>query len=889
MMTTEEYRKWSLSLGLSEQTYTIIEQIRNSQPSRRVGGHAGNVSGRYPSKKMGMVIQFESHRNELAGIYEMEYDSSVLEYYDQPPKIKLLYSSKNGRQVGVLHTADFFVIRSYSAGWEEWKTVDSLKQLTLKMPSRYVVNSNGNWRCPPGEEFAESVGLYYRLRVDTEINWKLQRNLYFLSDYLSEKSDIVPIERVGEIVKIVSQNPGILLSDLLSLSINHDEIYKLIASEKIYIDLSSFALATSPEIIPVYLDKFSCEALTKANTNSRYNQRTDKSNGIKVGESGIWDGKLWHIINIGETEISLLSSGSKIIQLPESEFKQLIDKGDFLSRDASMNSDSDIYEYFKNASETDCIEASRRYQIIAPYLQGEKVNFPVPSRTFFRWVSSWRQAETEYGYGYLGLLPQKKLRGNRNTKLPDATQKLMDEFIASDYESLKQKGKFAAYCAFKKACDLQGVMTPSYQTFVININKKPNYEQKLKRQGKRVAYESEPFYWSLELTTPRHGDRPFEICHIDHTQLDIELVSSRNSINLGRPWATFLTDAYSRRILAIYLTFDPPSYRSCMMILRECVRRHGRLPQTLVVDGGKEFQSIYFEKLLAAYCCTKKTRPAAKPRFGSVCERIFGSANTMFIHNLQGNTQITRNIRGMTTSVNPRNLAIWTISSLYQNLCDWAYEFYDNKEHPALSISPKEAFTAGLFQTGLRSHKIITYDDSFRIFTLPTTAKGTAKVIPNNGVKINNIYYWHNSFRSSDVEKTQVSVRYDPFNIGVAYTYVKGQWLTCISQYYSSLAGHTEREIMVASVELRKQYKNSSKKFSVTASDLAEFLNQAEQQEVVLLQRMRDIETKEILSTIDPGIDQEISPIQSELLIEKKVVSSPDINTEEIKPYEEFW
>jgi len=71
---------------------------------------------------------------------------------------------------------------------------------------------------------------------------------------------------------------------------------------------------------------------------------------------------------------------------------------------------------------------------------------------------------------------------------------------------------------------------------------------------------------------------------------------------------------------------------------------------------------------------------------------------------------MTRNARGMTTSVNPRNLAIWTISSLYQNLCDWAYEFYDNKEHPALSMSPKEAFNSRLVETGLRSHKIIAYE-----------------------------------------------------------------------------------------------------------------------------------------------------------------------------------
>ena len=38
---------------------------------------------------MGVTIQFESHRVELAEIYEMEHDADVLEYYDQPPPIKL--------------------------------------------------------------------------------------------------------------------------------------------------------------------------------------------------------------------------------------------------------------------------------------------------------------------------------------------------------------------------------------------------------------------------------------------------------------------------------------------------------------------------------------------------------------------------------------------------------------------------------------------------------------------------------------------------------------------------------------------------------------------------------------------------------------------------------
>jgi putative transposase len=101
----------------------------------------------------------------------------------------------------------------------------------------------------------------------------------------------------------------------------------------------------------------------------------------------------------------------------------------------------------------------------------------------------------------------------------------------------------------------------------------------------------EEFYYELEMTPPRHGDRPFEIGHIDHSPLDIELVCSQTGKSLGRPWLTFMTDAYSRRFLAIYLAFDPPSYRNCLMVMRECVSRHHRLPQTIVVDGGKEFAS----------------------------------------------------------------------------------------------------------------------------------------------------------------------------------------------------------------------------------------------------------------------------------------------------------
>src|SRR5208283_167903 len=137
---------WFQSLSMPDPTRSLINDIRSSGPSRRVGGGRSNVSGRYPSRKMGVTIQFESHRVELAGIYEMEHDATVLEYFDQPPAIKLDYESVAGKRMGVLRTSDFFVIRRGEAGWEEWKAKEELRLLQAHNPNRCSSGSDEPWR-----------------------------------------------------------------------------------------------------------------------------------------------------------------------------------------------------------------------------------------------------------------------------------------------------------------------------------------------------------------------------------------------------------------------------------------------------------------------------------------------------------------------------------------------------------------------------------------------------------------------------------------------------------------------------------------------------------------------------------------------------------------------
>lgn len=245
MLSDEEFDNWCRGLNLKDAALSVVRRIRESDPSRRVGGGRRNVSGRYPSRKMGQTIQFESHRVELPTIYELEHDENVLEFYDQPPQIRIEYQSKSGRQLGVLYTPDFFVLRTDSAGWVECKTEADLSCLTQKSPFRYVQVQKGKWRCPPGEHYAERFGFDFSLRSDAEIDWVLQRNLIFLEDYFRGKSVTVNAAATAAILSLVTSRAGIALAELVhhAEGVSVDNINTLIATEQLYVNLRAAPLS----------------------------------------------------------------------------------------------------------------------------------------------------------------------------------------------------------------------------------------------------------------------------------------------------------------------------------------------------------------------------------------------------------------------------------------------------------------------------------------------------------------------------------------------------------------------------------------------------------------------------------------------------------------------
>jgi hypothetical protein len=453
MLNETELLVWFQRLAVTERAQAAIRQVRISAPARRVGGGRRNVSGRYPSRKMGLSIQFESHRVELAVIYELEHDPEILEYYDQPPTIKLDYAGTHGQQLGVLHTADYFVIRKSGAGRVECKTDEDLRRLSERSPNRYCFEDH--WRCPPGEVYATNLGLTYRVRCSAGINWTFQVNIQFLEDYL--RGDLgVPAPTAERVIARSACHPGISLDELLSATAgtcSRDEIYSLIANNRLYVDLTAARLS-EPEKVKVF--STAAAATLHQSPLLPFASSSNRARSLaEVGSVLSWDAKTWRILNLGAAVVSLLDDRGSLSEVPCGSFEDLLKRGRIilLERIHIPSKSSSASERISKASEWDLRQANHRCDCVSRFLQGAKpADIGIPGRTLRRWAAEFQEAERQLSAGFLGLLSRTGKRGNRRSKLPEATRMLMTELIERDYETLKQKTKHATWLAL---CHLQ--------------------------------------------------------------------------------------------------------------------------------------------------------------------------------------------------------------------------------------------------------------------------------------------------------------------------------------------------------------------------------------------------------------------------------------------------
>jgi len=847
MLNSTEYQQYCDQLELSALARKQIDFIRQAEPVRRVKSGIKNVSCRFASQKMKKVIQAESHSNELGAVVGWEYDPKTFEFYDQSWKVKLSYLDPTTQRARAhLSTPDFFVLQQDFVGWVECKTEEWLKNVISEGSPIYTQDKDGTWRCLPGEAAAAELGLGFRVRSSAETNWVAVRNVVFLSDYLQERTPQATDQQKAFVTKLLEQQAWLRLKELLEADeevLPADIIFSMIAQGQIYVDLGADLLA-EPERTFVFRDALAAKAYRiNLSSSSEAIRPSIKMVKLKTGQSLIWDGVLWRILNVGESEIFLEDENRTFATLPCKTLAKLAHKGVItgLPEDTSSHWNH-VDEAIRAASPKDFEIALQRYYSLfpehgngQPVIGGERVHR--------KWRALFRKSVEATGFGFLGLLGKEHKRGNRDRKLSVDVIVIMNRVINEHHAKPGQKTVLSSYGEVRIVCKEKLLIPPSEQAFRKEIKRRKTYELKVAREGLKAAYNDETFIWHLHRTAPRHGERPFELAHIDHTQLDLQFISRRTGEYLAKAWLTVIIDAYTRLILAWWISFEEPSYRSCMGVLRECLRTHGRLPKTIVVDKGTEFESTYFETLLASFTMHKKTRPGSKPRYGSIIERWFGITNTAFIHNLTGNNQGLQKPRSLSKSHDPRDLAIWNLEDFSKAFQGYLDEVYHEAEHPALGMSPQRMMETSLARTGHRNHTLISYTQDVAVQFLPSNLKGTAKLVPSRGLKINYLYYWTEEFRNSAFEHQDISVRFDPEDMSTAYAWLKGRWVRCRSELTTEFEGCSEKEILMASKELRGRFSKAGERRAITAELIAQYLRSTAVTEKILGQRKKHQET----------------------------------------------
>ncbi len=828
MLTEQQLFELCDKHNVSEPALAIIRHIRSSDPSRNVRSGSRNVATHFASRKMGCVIKAEASSTELATLFHWEHDPHVHEFYDQPPTIKKIRVDVHGRTRASIYTPDFFTLADDFIGWVECKDEHWLIKQESEPSPEYKRDEQGRWRCPAAERYTDGVGLSFLVCSSADTNPIVTQNLSDLSDYFAESCEAVSPAEVELAMHLVGDKGWCWLRDLIrnTEGLTVDAIYKMIVDGQLAIDLSAVTIVNEPHRARVFKNR----ALLKSSSlwlPSLSAPPSDASPSVelKCGTPVLWNGNAFEIVNVGDSRVYLTNSEMQMVDVRCEEFELLVGAGEIYGVEEIVDPRlAKAGELLANASDEDIESAKHRYYCLHPERCPDVKPHKASDRSIRAWRAIVRDRGAELGNEFAALIPRVKDRGNRRQKIDPKARELMREVITGEVMGPQCSGYFIAWGMLTTKCGLAGVRTPSFRTFAAEIARLNSpVELKCAREGEKAAYGDEIPYLRLERTTPKHGCRDFDVAHIDHTEMDLQFVDENHGRRMKKAWLTVLIDAYTRVVLAWVILFDEPSYRSCMLVIRDCVRRHNRFPKTVVADQGKEFKGKYFETLLAYMGSHKRMRPASKPRFGSIIERFFGKSNTEFIHALTGNNQALQSPRSMSPTHDPRDLAIWNLRAFREAFEGFLSSCYHNVEHPALGVSPAVAMEVARQQSGARAHMLIPYDRNFVIATMPSGVSDTAKVQSDLSFKVNCIEYF--SERLAIHAGRDLDVKYDPFDVSHAFVQAPGgEWIEAYSSFADQLVGRSEKEIAAISTEINELNSRTGQRDADRARALGDYI-----------------------------------------------------------------
>lgn len=419
-------------------------------------------------------------------------------------------------------------------------------------------------------------------------------------------------------------------------------------------------------------------------------------------------------------------------------------------------------------------QAARALTILDRIDSGER------NRTLRRHAKKAKEATAKGESRFRAVMPKYHRRGNRKPRLNPVCIKALKRFVEVKYAQPERPSERRAYQLYKDfaKCEHPEFPAVSWPTFRKYLRTGSQQEIGQGRGGLRAANAAAlPVNVEDRLPPPT---RPFERASMDHHECDVYCVIAKRGdvIYKARPYLSILIDCYTKLILALWISFQAPSSRTCAILLRRCVRARGRIPEEIILDWGPDFRSVFFRALIADCRSEHTLRPKSHPRFGSEAERFFGLFKTQWLSLRPGNFANYHEARSVSSSHSAYNRAVLTVEEILTEILAFADWYGVNRVGVDVS-SPLDLHQEGLGRFPC-SGKRVTYDERFVINSAVDVKRYT--VDPTRGIHVGDLHYWHPRLTRIGAQKTAVTdVKIEPEDPYRIYALVGQDWVTALA------------------------------------------------------------------------------------------------------------
>lgn len=404
---------------------------------------------------------------------------------------------------------------------------------------------------------------------------------------------------------------------------------------------------------------------------------------------------------------------------------------------------------------------------------GKPQTAPDPA-TVIRWKTKYIKA----GKDIISLIEQYGRKGNREERYPEDITALVQKAIDTVYlvreshtlQDTLDRAITLVEQENKLRPDALQLPLPTRRLVKRMIEAIPAFDRCAARQGRAAAVKR-----FRSVLAHRTTAAPLERAEMDHTLLDLMVIDDNSGLPLGRPWITACIDDYTRCLLGIHISFEPPSYLTvahCLKVaflpkanlkdqypsIQNAWEAHGVMRE-LVVDNGTEFHSNSLEN--ACYSLGIEIHYSARktPWFKGKIERFLGTLNAAIAHGNPGTT--FRNIFDK-EEYDPSKHAVIRLSKLQEIIRMWIVDVYHQKPHRTLNAPP-----AVVWRSSISSEEILIPDDPAQLDAI--LGHSEKRCLTHKGIELYGLLYNSpelTTLRMRLGDKLDVEVRVDGADLG---------------------------------------------------------------------------------------------------------------------------